>query len=112
MESAYTAQVHVQAANAAAFVKTVGFSEPQLPNTLFVKHNVRPAFLPESEIRMAEEMCSPEFQPKPWEQWRRRLNKWAGGLDTYKELHRVAREVPADMLPENVEPRRWWKSAG
>ncbi len=112
MESAYTAQVHVQAANEAALVKTVGFSEPQLPNTLFVKHNVRPSFLPDSEIRMAEEMCSPEFQPKPWEQWRRRLNKWAGGLDTYKELHRVAREVPADMLPENVEPRRWWKSAG
>ena len=35
----------------------------------------------------------------------------AGGIDTYTELHRIAREVPADMLPENVEPRRWWKSA-
>ena len=44
MESAYTAQVHVQAANEAALVKTVGFSDPQLPDTLFVKHNVRPAF--------------------------------------------------------------------
>ena len=43
MESAYTAQVHVQAANEAALVKTVGFSEPQLPNTIFVKDNVRPA---------------------------------------------------------------------
>ena len=109
MESAYTAQVHVQGANEAALVKTVGFSEPQLPNTIFVKDNVRPAFLPASEIKMAEEMCSPEFKPAPWEQWRARINKWAGGIDTYKELHRVAREVPADMLPENVEPRRWWK---
>jgi hypothetical protein len=32
-------------------------------------------------------------------------------MDTYQELYRVAREVPADMKPENVEPRRWWRSA-
>ena len=111
MESAYTAQVHVQAANEAALVKTVGFSDPQLPGTLFVENNVRPAFLAASEIKIAEEMCSPEFNPDPWEQWRARINKWAGGIDTYTELHRIAREVPADMLPENVEPRRWWKGA-
>jgi TRAP-type C4-dicarboxylate transport system substrate-binding protein len=111
MESAYTSQVHVQAANEAALVKTVGFSDPQLPNTMFVRDGVRPAFLADSEIQQAEQMCSPEFNPKPWEEWRERLNNWAGGIDTYKELHRVAREVPADMLPENVEARRWWKSA-
>lgn len=111
MESSYWAQVHVQAANEAALVKTVGFSEPQLPDTIFVKNNVRPAFLSAAEIKKAEEMCSPEFNPGPWEQWRERINKWSGGLDTYKELHTVARQVPADMLPENVEPRRWWRSA-
>ena len=111
MESAYLAQVHVQAANEAALVKTVGFSDPQLPDTLFVKNNVRPAFLPADQIKMAEEMCSPEFNPQPWEQWRERLNNWSGGIDTYTDIHRVAREVPADMLPENVEPRRWWRSA-
>ena len=109
MESAYWAQAHVQAANEAALVKTVGFSDPQLPDTIFVKENVRPAFLADDQIKMAEEMCSPEFNPEPWEQWRGRLNNWAGGIDTYAELHRVAREVPADMKPENVEPRRWWK---
>ncbi len=110
LESSYLAQVHVQAANEAALVKTVGFSEPQLPDTIFVKNNVRPAFLPESEIRKAEEMCSPEFQPQLWEQWRERLNKWAGGIDTYKEIYDVARQIPKDMKPENVEPRRWWKA--
>jgi hypothetical protein len=57
----------------------------------------------------AEQMCSPEFQPKPWEEWRERINKWAGGIDTYKYIYDVARELPADTLPENVEPRRWWK---
>ena len=111
MESAYLAQVHVQAANEAALVKTVGFSDPQLPRTLFVENNVRPAFLAADQIKMAEEMCSPEFNPEPWAQWRERLNNWSGGIDTYAEIHRVAREVPADMKPENVEPRRWWRTA-
>ncbi len=111
MESAYLAQVHVQAANEAALVKTVGYSDPQLPGTLFVENNVRTAFLADDQIRMAEEMCSPEFNPEPWEQWRERLNNWSGGIDTYAEIHRVAREVPADMKPENVEPRRWWRTA-
>jgi TRAP-type transport system periplasmic protein len=110
MESSYLAQVHVQAANEAALVKTVGFSNPQLPGTIFAENNVAAAFLADDQIKMAEEMCSPEFNPEPWAQWRDRINKWAGGVDTYADLHRVAREVPADMLPENVEPRRWWKA--
>lgn len=109
LESAYWAQAHVQAANEAALVKTVGYSDPQLPGTIFVENNVRPAFLDAAEIRKAEEMCSPEFQPQLWEEWRERLNNWAGGLDTYQEIYTIAREVEADMLPENVEPRRWWK---
>lgn len=109
LESAYWAQTHVQAANEAALVKTVGFSDPQLPNTIFAENNVRNAFLAEDQIKMAEEMCSPEFQPQLWEQWRDRLNKWAGGIDTYQEIYNIAREVDKDMLPENVEPRRWWK---
>ncbi|NIA71135.1 TRAP transporter substrate-binding protein [Pelagibius litoralis] len=110
MESSYLAQVHVQAANEAALVKTVGFSDPQLPGTIFAENDVRPAFLAEDQIKMAEEMCSPEYNPEPWAQWRERLNNWAGGIDTYTDIHKVAREVPADMKPENVEPRRWWRS--
>jgi TRAP-type C4-dicarboxylate transport system substrate-binding protein len=109
LESSYWAQTHVQGANEAALVKTVGFSDPQLPDTMFVKDNVRVAFLADAEIKKAEEMCSPEFQPQLWEQWRERLNNWAGGIDTYQEIYDIARQVPADMLPENVEPRRWWK---
>ena len=45
MESAYLTQVHVQAANEAALVNTVGFSDPQLPNTLFAKNGVRVAWM-------------------------------------------------------------------
>ena len=110
MESAYLAQVHVQAANEAALVNTVGFSTPQLPNTIFAQNDVRVANLSADQIKMAEEMCSPEFQPAEWEEWRDRINGWAGGIDTYQEIYDIAREIPADTLAENVEPRRWWKA--
>ena len=110
MESAYWAQTHVQAANEAALVKTVGHSDPQMPGTIFAENNVRNAFLADDQIKMAEEMCSPEFQPQLWEEWRERLNNWAGGIDTYQEIYDIARQVPKDMKPENVEPRRWWKA--
>ena len=110
MESAYWTQVHIQGANEAALVKTVGYSDPQLPNTIFAQNNVRMAFLPPEELRMAEEMCSPEFQPALWEQWRERINGWAGGIDTYQAIYDEVRTIPADTLPENVEPRRWWRT--
>jgi len=110
MESAYLTQVHVQAANEAALVNTVGFSDPQLPNTLFAKTGTRVAMLSEAAKREAEEMCSPEFQPDAWAEWRERLDGWAGGMDTYKFIYDLAREIPKDTLPENVEPRRWWKA--
>ena len=109
MESAYWAQTHVQAANEAALVKTVGMSDPMLPDTIFAKNNVRNAFLSKAELRKAEEMCSPEFQPQLWEQWRERINGWQGGADTYQEIYDEVRTIDEDTLPENVEPRRWWK---
>ena len=110
MESAYLTQVQVQAANEAALVNTVGFSDPQMPDTIFAKNGTRVAMLNDAARREAEEMCSPEFHPAEWEQWRERLNGWAGGMDTYKFIYDIAREIPKDTLAENVEPRRWWKS--
>ncbi|PWJ11475.1 TRAP transporter substrate-binding protein [Jannaschia seohaensis] len=109
MESAYLAQVHVQAANEAALVNTVGFSTPQLPGTIFAENGVRVAPLSDEERHKAEQMCSPEYQPALWEQWRERLNGWAGGIDTYQSIYDVARQNP-HTLAENVEPRRWWKA--
>jgi hypothetical protein len=110
MESAYLTQVHVQAANEAALVKTVGFSDPQMPGTIFAKNGTRVSMFNDAAKREAQEMCSPEFHPAEWEQWRERLNGWADGMDTYKHIYDIAREIPVDTLPENVEPRRWWKS--
>lgn len=110
MESSYLTQVHVQAAHEAALVKTCGFSDPVLPGTIFAKNNTRVAMLNDAARKEAEEMCSPKHHPKEWEEWRTRLNGWAGGIDTYAEISKIAREIPQDTLAENVEPRRWWKS--
>jgi len=109
MESAYLAQVHVQAANEAALVNTVGASNPQHPRTIFAQNDVRVAELADDQIKMAEEMCSPEYEPALWEDWRERLNGWSGGRDTYQEIYDVARQN-THTLAENVEPRRWWKA--
>ena len=111
MESAYLTQVKIQAAQEAALVNTVGATNPQLPGTLFAEHGVRVASLSDEERAKAERICAPEFNPEPWTKWRERLDKWSGGHDTYSEIHKIAREIPRDMLAENVEPRRWWKSA-
>ena len=109
MESSYLTQVHVQAANEAALVKTVGFSDPQIPGTVFVENGTRVSMLTPEARKEAEEMCSPQFQPDAWASWRERLDGWSGGLDTYQFIYDIAREIPADTKPENVEPRRWWK---
>ncbi len=109
MESSYLTQVHIQAANEAALVNTVGFSDPQHPDTIFAEHGTRVSMFTDAAKKEAEEMCSPEFQPQAWEKWRERLNDWSGGMDTYKFIYDIAREIPRDTLAENVEPRRWWK---
>ena len=109
MESAYFTQALIQGAHEAALVNTVGHSVPQLPNTIFVKYGTRFVPLSDAERLKAAKLCAPEYVPEPWESWRERINEWAGGIDTYTEIHRIAREIPSDMLVENVEPRRWWR---
>ncbi len=110
MESAYTAQIFTQGMNEAGLFEIVGGTVPQKPGTIFAKNNVRVATLSDAELLKAEKMCSPQYVPKPWEQWRERLNKWSGGHDTYQEIFDIAREIPKDMSAVNVKPQRWWIS--
>lgn len=111
MESSYHTQMFIQLAQEAALINTVGVSNPKKPDTILARNNVRFVDLPEEELKKAEYMCSPEFNPAPWEKWRERLNKMAGGIDIYQEIYKIAREIPGDTLVENVEQRRWWKEA-
>lgn len=109
MESAYCAQIFTQGMNEAGRHQIVGSNEHPAENTVFAQNNVRVASLSDAEREKAEKLCSPEFNPEPWEEWRERLNGWAGGVDIYKEIHGIAREIPKDTAAVNVKPQRWWK---
>ena len=110
LETSFAAQQYTQREQERALVQVVGAVPNPGPNTVFGKAGVRVATLSDAEIKTAERMCSPEFNAKPWEEWRERLNKMAGGADTYKEIYTIAREIPATMAAADVKPRKWWTS--
>ena len=111
METAFDAQQYTQVHQEKALVEVVGAVPNPGPDTVFGKNKVRVATLSDAEILKAEKMCSPEYNPKPWEEWRERLNKMSGGSDVYKEIYNIAREIPKDAAVSSVKPRRWWQSA-
>jgi TRAP-type C4-dicarboxylate transport system substrate-binding protein len=110
LETSFAAQQYTQREQERALVEVVGAVPNPGPNTLFAKAGVRVATLSDAELKKAERMCSPEFNAKPWEEWRDRLNKMSGGLDVYKEIYTIAREIPATMAAVDVKPRRWWQA--
>ncbi len=110
MESSYLTQVHVQAANEAALLSTVGITAPPLPGTIYDRYKIRNCYWSSSELEKAERMSSPKYNPQPWEQWRDRLNQMAGGADIFEELYAIAREIPVETQAIDVDPHRWWKS--
>lgn len=109
METAFEAQQYTQREQERALVEVVGAVPNPPAGTVFGDAGVRVATLSDEEIRKAEQMCSPEFQPAEWEQWRSRLNKMSGGHDVYKEIYDIAREIPAGADVASVEARRWWQ---
>lgn len=111
METAFDAQQYTQREQERALVEVVGAVPNPGPETLFAKGNVRVATLSDAELEKAERMCSPEFVPGPWEDWRERLNKMSGGQDVYKEIYDIAREIPKNTAVADVKPRRWWQAA-
>jgi TRAP-type C4-dicarboxylate transport system substrate-binding protein len=110
METAFAAQQYTQKNQERALIDIVGAVPNPKPDTLFAKNKVRVAVLSDAEMKKAEQMCSPEFQPKAWEEWRERLNKMSGGQDVYKEIYAIAREIPATLPATEVKPVRWWQA--
>nr|WP_300309152.1 TRAP transporter substrate-binding protein [Halomonas sp.] len=110
MESAYTAQIYTQGMNEGGRFEIVGATEHPAAGTVFATNNVRVAPLSDEVRAEAEQRCAPKFNPEPWEQWRERLNSWAGDIDVYEEIYALAREVPKDLAAVNVAPKRWWRA--
>lgn len=109
METSFEAQQYTQREQERALVEVVGAVDNPPAGTVFGDAGVRVATLSDEEIHKAEQMCSPEYRPAEWEQWRERLNKMSGGLDVYKEIYDIAREIPKDADVASVEARRWWQ---
>ena len=110
LETAFEAQQYTQREQERALVEVVGAYPDPKPGTVFGDAGVRVAALSDEEIAKAEQMCSPEFVPEPWEKWRERLNKMSGtDMDIYETIHGIAREVPKDAEVASVEPVRWWQ---
>lgn len=110
MEASFHTQQWTQQTLEKARVEISGISEPPKAGTIFAKSGMMVSDLSAAERSVWEEMASPEKQPKAYEEWRERLAKLAGGVDVYKEIYDIAREIPADTKPEAVKPVRWWKS--
>jgi len=108
LESAFFTQARVQGGHEATIYNAVGVTQPPLPGSIFDKAGVRVSLLSDAEIEKAEKMSAPNYVPKPWEQWRERINGWAKGQDVYDEIHEIAHEIPHDTLAQNVPARRWW----
>lgn len=108
METSYDAQQYTQQRQEKALIDVVGAVSNPGKDTVFGKNGVRVATLSDAEILKAEKMCSPEYVPQPWEEWRERLNKMSGGHDVYKEIYTIAREIPKTMNAVDVKPNRWW----
>jgi len=108
MESAYHTQVHVQTANEAALLSTVGITDPPLPNTIYAKNNIKSCYWEQSEIDKAEHRCSPKYNPEPWEEWREKLSQMANQSDIFETLYNIAREIPKETQAIDIDPKRWW----
>ncbi len=108
METSYDAQQCTQQKQERALVDIVGAVANPGKDTVFGKAGVLVATLSDAEILKAEKMCSPQYNPEPWAQWRERLNKMSGGHDVYTEIFDIAREIPKDMPAVDVKPNRWW----
>ncbi|MGD9868488.1 MAG: TRAP transporter substrate-binding protein, partial [Hyphomicrobiales bacterium] len=110
LEAAYSSQIYTQGMNEAALLQITGRTNPPPPGTIWDKEKVRVSFFSAEEMDKLKQACSPDHKPDEWTEWRDRLNGWAGGLDTFKEISAIAREIPEDTLAVNVEPRRWWRA--
>jgi len=112
MESAYLTQINIQKTSEAKLLSVTGISDPPLSGSYYHKHGIRNIRWNDAELKQAEQLAAPRYNPEPWALWRDRLNRMAGGDDVYTELFDLARELPENVAAVDVEPRRWWREGG
>jgi TRAP-type transport system periplasmic protein len=107
-ESAYAMQQWSQKENERSLRDIVGVEDPPKPGTLWAKHGVKVNMLTKEEKALWVQRASPQHNAKPYESWRERIAKLAGGTDMYAEITKIVRELPEGTAADAVKPRRWW----
>ncbi|MBO6873876.1 hypothetical protein, partial [Marinobacter sp.] len=109
MESAFHTQQWVQRTHDRALTETVGLMDPPPEGTIFHEDEVRVNILTDAEKQEWVDRCSPETHPAAYEEQRERIASIADGVDVYREIYDLAREIPKDLAAIDVVPQRWWK---
>lgn len=109
-EAAFGMQQFTQRENEKSLEDIVGLQDPPKPGTIWAKHGVKVNVLSKAEKTAWVERASPQANPKPYQAWRERISKLSGGVDTYGEIHKIAREIPETTAADTVPPRRWWSA--
>jgi TRAP-type C4-dicarboxylate transport system substrate-binding protein len=110
LESGFAVQQFIQRKNEEYLTKLVGDTDPPIGGSLWAKLGIKVSRLDAKEKTAWEQLASPQYNPKPWEEWREKLTKIAG-FDAYPELYKLVREIPEDTPVSAVKARRWWKDA-
>lgn len=108
MESAFHTQQWTQAQLEHARSEVSGLTAPPKPGTVLAEAGVRYNDLTAEELANWRDKCSPQTNPDAYAEWRDKLGEMAGGVDVYDEIHKIAREIPADTPPTDVPATRWW----
>ena len=108
METSFDAQQYTQQRQEKALIDVVGAVANPGKDTVFGKAGVRVATLSDAEILKAEKMCSPEFNPKPWEEWRERLTTESPSVQSYRQImQHLEDNVSALNIVAEQLYRRW-----
>lgn len=109
LESAFYVQSQIQLKGLAALSTLIGaLTEASPQDSLYAKDRVRVTVLSPAEKAHWVKLASPKSNPKPYEEWRKKLDGLAGRSGTFEAMHEAAREIPESIGLYDVEPRRWW----
>lgn len=109
LESAYHTQAQIQIRGVYALTNLVGaLSSPPPAGSLYSDDAVRVDAMTPDEKQAWVDMASPTTNPKPYDDWRKKVDQLAGRNGMYEAVYEAAREVPADATVYDITPRRWW----
>lgn len=110
LESSYYTQSQIQLKGLASLTSLIGaMSEASPSDTVYGRDKVHATLLSEAEKEVWSKLASPKANPKPYDEWRSKVDGLAGRSGMYEAIYEAAREAPTAATLLDVEPRRWWQ---